>query len=83
MDNVSCTWRTATWVLSHIASAASPRSDPSTFASHETSTQQILVQLLASQLMESLESILLRFLVVDLVSLMFRLHKSLAHLVDF
>jgi hypothetical protein len=66
MDTVSYACRTVAWVLSHIASAASPRSGQSTPASCETSIQQILVQLLVSQL-ELLEVILLRLLAVDLV----------------
>jgi hypothetical protein len=82
MDTVSYTCRTVAWVLSHIASAASPGSGQSAPASCETSIQQILVQLLAFQLMESLESILLRFLAVDLVPLMPLLQKNLACLND-
>jgi hypothetical protein len=62
---VSCTCRTATWVLSHIASAASLRSGQSTPTSHETSIQQIIAQLLVSQL-EFLETVLLGFLDMDL-----------------
>jgi hypothetical protein len=65
MDIVFHTCRTVAWVSSHITSAASLKSDQSTPASHETSTQQILVRLLASQLMESLEVDLPRFFVVD------------------
>jgi hypothetical protein len=44
--------------------------------------QQILVQLLAFQLMKSLGAVLLRFLVVDLVPSVFMLQKKLAYLVD-
>jgi hypothetical protein len=67
MDMVSCTCSTATWVLSHIASAASLRSGRSTPASCETSTQQ----------MESLEVDLLGPLDVNLVPLIFLLQKNL------
>jgi hypothetical protein len=79
MDTVSCTCRTAVWVLSHIASAASPRSGQSAPTSCETSTQQIPVQLLASQL-EFLEVVLLRFWAVDLVPLMSLFQKNSAYL---
>jgi hypothetical protein len=61
MDMVSCTCRTAAWVLSHIASVAYPRSGRSTPASCETSIQQILVQSLVFQL-EFLEVVLLGLL---------------------
>jgi hypothetical protein len=68
-------------VISHTASVASPRSDQSTPASYETSIQQILAQLLVSQL-EFLDAFLLRFLVVDLELLMSLLQQNLECLND-
>jgi hypothetical protein len=76
---VSCTCRTAVWVLSHTTSVASPRSGQSTPALHGTSIQQILAQLLVSQL-EFLEAVLLRFLAVDLELFMSLLQKNFEYL---
>jgi hypothetical protein len=78
MDTASCTCKTVAWGLSHIAPATSLRSSQSTPASCETSIQQILVQLLISQL-ESLDVVLIRFLVVDLCSE----HGLICHLFEF
>jgi hypothetical protein len=66
---MSCTCRTTTWALSHIASATSLRSGRSTPASYETSILQTLAQLLVSQL-EFLEVVLIRLLSLDLELLM-------------
>jgi hypothetical protein len=79
MDTVSCTCWTVAWALSHIAFAAFPRSGRSTPASCETSIQQILFQLLVSQL-EFLEAVLLRSLDMDLVPLMSLFQKNFAYL---
>jgi hypothetical protein len=76
---VSCTCRTVVWVLSHIASVASPRSGQSTLSSRETLTQRILVQSPVSQL-EFLEAVLLGFLAVDLVQLRPLPQKNSTHL---
>jgi hypothetical protein len=72
----SCTCRTAIWILSHNASVESPRNGQSNPASHETLIQQILAQLLVSQL-EFLEAVLLRFLDVDLELSMSLLRQNL------
>jgi hypothetical protein len=70
---------TSAWVLSHIASTAYSRSGRSTPASCETLIQQILVQLLVSQL-EFIEVVLLRFLAVDFVPFMSLSQKNLEYL---
>jgi hypothetical protein len=67
MDTVFCTCRFAAYVLSQIVFAASLTDGKSIPLSDETSTQQISVLSLASQLMESLEVVLPKLLIVDLV----------------
>jgi hypothetical protein len=78
MDTMFYTCWTVDWVLSRIATAASMRSGQSALASCETLIQETL-QLLVSQV-EFIEVVLLRFLVVDLVPLMFIFQKNLAYL---